>query len=63
MPHGSLSPPARLFLLAGDAAPPHRLVRAGALAELARCGLLVDDDGIVTPVDLDSRTGDPVLDG
>ncbi|CAL9369442.1 hypothetical protein SUDANB145_00840 [Streptomyces sp. enrichment culture] len=63
MPHGSLSLPARLCLLAGDTAPPHRLVRAGALAELARRGLLVDDDGIATPVDLDSRTGDPVLDG
>ncbi|MGP2441952.1 GOLPH3/VPS74 family protein, partial [Streptomyces sp. JW3] len=63
MPHGPLSVPARLCLLAGDAAPAHRLVRAGALAELARRGLLVDDDGIATPVDLDSRTGDPVLDG
>ncbi|MEU4654671.1 GPP34 family phosphoprotein [Streptomyces sp. NPDC023723] len=63
MPHGPLSVPARLCLLAGDTAPAHRLVRAGALAELARRGLLVDDDGIATPVDLDSRTGDPVLDG
>lgn len=63
MPHGSLSLPARLCLLAGGAAPTHRLVRAGALAELVRRGLLVDDDGVVTPVDLDSRTGDPVLDG
>ncbi|WP_320785107.1 GOLPH3/VPS74 family protein [Streptomyces sp. CRN 30] len=71
MTHGSLSIPARLGLLALDAdrpsgsdpAPAHRLVRAGALAELARRGLLVDDDSIATPVDLDSRTGDAVLDG
>ncbi|WP_077800980.1 GPP34 family phosphoprotein [Streptomyces sp. JHA26] len=71
MPNGSLSPPARLCLLAWDPARPgtadtarlHHLVRAGALAELARRGLLVDDDGIATPVDLDRRTGDAVLDG
>ncbi|GHF06578.1 hypothetical protein GCM10018772_34390 [Streptomyces fumanus] len=63
MPHGSLSLPARLCLLAPGAPPPHRLVRAGALADLARRGLLVDDDGIATPLDLDSRTGDAVLDG
>ncbi|GGS33075.1 hypothetical protein GCM10010238_22980 [Streptomyces griseoviridis] len=70
-PHGPLSLPARLWLLAQDtgrpavedAAPAQRLVRAGALAELVRLGLLVDDDGIVTPADLDSRTGDAVLDG
>jgi hypothetical protein len=61
--HGSLSLPARLCLLAAGAPPPHRLVRAGALAELARRGLLVDDDGIATPLDLDSRTGDAALDG
>ncbi|GGX07457.1 hypothetical protein GCM10010297_31450 [Streptomyces malachitofuscus] len=65
MPHGPLSLPARLCLLAWDTDPARlsALVRAGALAELARSGLLTDDDGIATPVDLDSRTGDPVLDG
>ncbi|MCF2436464.1 GPP34 family phosphoprotein [Streptomyces thinghirensis] len=71
MPNGSLSPPARLCLLAWDPARPgatdtarhHHLVRAGALTELAQRGLLVDDEGIATPVDLDSRTGDAVLDG
>ncbi|MFJ8545627.1 GPP34 family phosphoprotein [Streptomyces sp. NPDC093586] len=71
MPDGSLSPPARLCLLAWDPARPgtadtarlHHLVRAGALVELARRGLLVDDDGIATPVDPDARTGDAVLDG
>ncbi|WP_112469954.1 GOLPH3/VPS74 family protein [Streptomyces triticisoli] len=71
MPDGSLSLPARLYLLAWDTAPPqlsgagelHHLVRAGALTELAQRGLLVDDDGIATPVDLDAITGDPVLDG
>ncbi|MEV5517300.1 GPP34 family phosphoprotein, partial [Streptomyces flaveolus] len=71
MPIGSLSLPARLCLLAWDPARPggadtarlRHLVRAGALAELARRGLLTDDDGIATPVDLDSRTGDAVLDG
>ncbi|GAA3504823.1 GPP34 family phosphoprotein [Streptomyces prasinosporus] len=71
MPNGPLSLPARLHLLAWDTTrrqitdparlPP--LVRAGALVELARRGLLTDDDGIVTPLDLDSRTGDAVLDG
>ncbi|MER7715502.1 GPP34 family phosphoprotein [Streptomyces flaveolus] len=71
MPNGSLSLPARLCLLAWDPARPggadtarlQHLVRAGALTELARRGLLTDDDGIATPVDLDSRTGDAVLDG
>ncbi|WND33744.1 GPP34 family phosphoprotein [Streptomyces sp. BB1-1-1] len=71
MPNGSLSLPARLCLLAWDPARPgvtdtarhHHLVRAGALTELAQRGLLVDDEGIATPVDLDSRTGDAVLDG
>lgn len=71
MPDGSLSLPARLCLLAWDAARPAGTgtadvsgpVRAGALVELARHGLLVDEDGIATPVDLDSRTGDAVLDG
>ncbi|MDN3025406.1 GPP34 family phosphoprotein [Streptomyces sp. S.PB5] len=71
MPNGSLSLPARLYLLAWDTtrneltgtAHPHHLVRAGALAELAQRGLLVDDDGIATPADMDSRTGDAVLDG
>lgn len=71
MPYGSLSLPARLYLLAWDTRStevtgatrlPH-LVRAGALTELAQRGLLVDDDGIATPADLDSLTGDPVLDG
>ncbi|MEV7791886.1 GPP34 family phosphoprotein [Streptomyces sp. NPDC087512] len=71
MPDGSLSLPARLCLLAWDPERPgaadtarlHRLVRAGALAELARRGLLTDDEGIATPADQDSRTGDAVLDG
>ncbi|MEU5086320.1 GPP34 family phosphoprotein [Streptomyces sp. NPDC021356] len=77
MPHGSpasphpLSLPARLCLLAWDPAPsrpagpgrPHHLVRAGALTELAQRGLLVDDGGIATPVDLDAGAGDPALDG
>ncbi|MGX4688574.1 GOLPH3/VPS74 family protein [Streptomyces sp. JNUCC 63] len=71
MPDGALSLPARLYLLAWDtgrlkltgAGELHHLVRAGALTELAQRGLLVDDDGITTPVDLDARTGDPVLDG
>ncbi|WP_217142345.1 GPP34 family phosphoprotein [Streptomyces sp. AC627_RSS907] len=71
MPEGPLSPPARLCLLAWDSARPdatgtariHHLVRAGALTELARRGLLTDDEGIATPADLDSRTGDAVLDG
>ncbi|MFF8593795.1 GPP34 family phosphoprotein [Streptomyces sp. NPDC015220] len=76
MPDGPLPPPrlslpARLYLLAWDttrlrvtgATRLHHLVRAGALTELAQRGLLVDDDGIATPVDLDARTGDPVLDG
>ncbi|MFI8090112.1 GPP34 family phosphoprotein [Streptomyces sp. NPDC086080] len=65
MPNGPLSLPARLCLLAWDTDPGRLapLVRAGALAELARRGLLTDDDGIVTPRDLDTRTGAPVLDG
>ncbi|MFJ4334298.1 GPP34 family phosphoprotein [Streptomyces sp. NPDC088935] len=71
MPDGSLSLPARLCLLAwdpagstaADTARIHHLVRAGALTELARRGLLTDDEGIATPADLDSRTGDAVLDG
>ncbi|MBR8638492.1 GPP34 family phosphoprotein [Streptomyces tuirus] len=71
MPTGPLSLPARLCLLARDPArqastdTAHRpdLVRAGALTELAQRGLLVDQDGIATPVDLDSRAGDAVLDG
>ncbi|MFF9407653.1 GPP34 family phosphoprotein [Streptomyces anandii] len=71
MSDGPLSLPARLYLLAWDTGRPrltgtahlHHLVRAGALTELAQRGLLVDDDGITTPVDLDARTGDPVLDG
>ncbi|MEU7473014.1 GPP34 family phosphoprotein [Streptomyces sp. NPDC044984] len=65
MPDGPLSLPARLSLLVWDADPSRQapVVRAGALAELARRGLLIDDDGIAAPRDLDSRTGDPVLDG
>lgn len=71
MPNGPLSLPARLCLLAwdparsgaADTARVHHLVRAGALTELARRGLLTDDDGVATPADLDSRTGDAVLDG
>ncbi|WP_039934161.1 GOLPH3/VPS74 family protein [Streptomyces viridochromogenes] len=71
MPTGPISLPARLCLLAWDTARPTAtgradlpgLVRAGALIELARRGLLVDEDGIATPADLDSRTGDAVLDG
>ncbi|MFF4501378.1 GPP34 family phosphoprotein [Streptomyces sp. NPDC001401] len=71
MPDGPLSLPARLYLLAWDtnttevtgaAGLPH-LVRAGALTELAQRGLLVDEDGIATPADMDSLTGDAALDG
>jgi Golgi phosphoprotein 3 (GPP34) len=71
VPDGSLSLPAHLYLLAwdtskseaGGAAQVPQLVRAGALTELARRGLLLDVDGIATPVDMDAATGDPVLDG
>ncbi|WP_281155060.1 GPP34 family phosphoprotein [Streptomyces sp. HYC2] len=71
MPDGSLSLPARLYLLAWDTerlkitgtAQLHLLVRAGALTELAQRGLLVDDDGVAVPAGLDADTGDPVLDG
>ncbi|MEV1080956.1 GPP34 family phosphoprotein [Streptomyces sp. NPDC050211] len=71
MPNGSLSLPARLYLLAWDtttnevtgAAHLHHVVRAGALTELAQRGLLIDADAIATPVDMDSLTGDAVLDG
>jgi len=71
VPDGSLSLPARLYLLAWDITRNEltdtghvdHLVRAGALTELARRGLLLDDDGIATPADLDSETGDAVLDG
>jgi len=68
---GSLSLPARLYLLAWDTTKlkvtdaahlPH-IVRAGALTELAQRGLLADVDGIATPTDPDAQTGDPVLDG
>ncbi len=71
MPYGSLSLPARLYLLAWDTTKlkvtdaahlPH-IVRAGALTELAQRGLLADVDGIATPTDPDAQTGDPVLDG
>ena len=69
MPHGSLSLPARLFLLAYDTgkdrvagAPDQPLaVRAAVLAELAERDLIHEVDGIVTPV-LGARTGDVVLD-
>ncbi|MEU5097451.1 GPP34 family phosphoprotein [Streptomyces sp. NPDC020996] len=68
MPHGSLTLPARLHLLAwdtvtGEIAGAAPLVRAGALTELAQRGLLLDDDGIATPADMDALTDDPVLDG
>ncbi|MGW0610855.1 GOLPH3/VPS74 family protein [Streptomyces sp. NPDC002788] len=71
MPNGPLSLPARLCLLAWDAARPPvggtarlpDLVRAGALVELAQRGLLTDEDGIVTPAGLDASAGDAVLDG
>jgi hypothetical protein len=67
VPHGSLSLPARLCLLAWDSTPEAmgtaHLVRAGALTELARRGLLTDEDGIATPADMDSLTADAVLDG
>ncbi|MEU9636168.1 GPP34 family phosphoprotein [Streptomyces tendae] len=71
MPNGSLSLPARLCLLAWDpagstatdTARAQHLVRAGALTELVQRGLLTDDEGIATPADLDSGTGDAVLDG
>ncbi|MFD5073557.1 GPP34 family phosphoprotein [Streptomyces sp. NPDC058371] len=71
MPDGSLSLPARLYLLAWDTTKLkvtggthlHHLVRAGALTELAQRGLLKDVDGIATPADADGRTGDLVLDG
>ena len=71
MSNGPRTLPARLCLLAWDAARPaagaaaHRPgpVRAGALVELARRGLLTDEDGIATPVDLDASAGDAVLDG
>ncbi|GGV59518.1 GPP34 family phosphoprotein [Streptomyces massasporeus] len=71
MSNGPLTLSARLCLLAWDAAGPaagataHRPapVRAGALVELARRGLLTDEDGIATPGDLDASAGDAVLDG
>jgi hypothetical protein len=71
VPVGPLSLPAHLYLLAWDTSKSEvtgvtripQLVRAGALTELAQRGLLVDDDGIATPVDLDASTGDAVLDG
>ncbi|MFG2725737.1 GPP34 family phosphoprotein [Streptomyces canus] len=71
MPVGPLSLPAHLYLLAWDTSKSEitgatqipQLVRAGALTELAQRGLLVDDDGIATPVDMDASTGDAVLDG
>ncbi|MGW3422741.1 GOLPH3/VPS74 family protein [Streptomyces phaeochromogenes] len=71
MSTGSLSLPARLYLLAWDTTKlkvtdaahlPH-IVRAGALTELAQRGLLADVEGIATPTDPDAQTGDPVLDG
>ena len=67
MSDGSLSLPALLYLVAwdtetGEAAGAAPLARAGALVELARRGLLVDEDDIVTPVDMDALTGDDPLD-
>jgi hypothetical protein len=66
---GPLTLPATLCLLAwedgrapGGGRLPH-LVRAGALTELSRRGLLTDEDGVAVPADLDTETGDPVLDG
>ncbi|MFI7382245.1 GPP34 family phosphoprotein [Streptomyces sp. NPDC049813] len=69
MPPGSLSVPARLFLLAYDTgkdrvsgAPDLPLaIRAAVLLDLAERDLVHDVDGIVTPV-LGARTGDPVPD-
>ncbi|MDC2953870.1 GOLPH3/VPS74 family protein [Streptomyces gilvifuscus] len=68
MPHGSLPLPAKLCLLTwdtpgGEAMAAAHVVRAGALTELVLRGLLTDDDGIATPVDMDSLAGDAVLDG
>ena len=67
MPHGPLSLPARLCLLAWDTTPEAmdtaHLVRAGALTELALRGLLTDKGGIATPSDMDTLVADPVLDG
>ncbi|ATL32098.1 GOLPH3/VPS74 family protein [Streptomyces formicae] len=69
MHHGTLSLPARLFLLAWNThrgkitgAPDlHLAVRAGALAELAQRGVLFEEDRVVTPV-IGARTGDTALD-
>ncbi|MGH4028622.1 GOLPH3/VPS74 family protein [Actinomycetota bacterium Odt1-20B] len=69
MPYGSLSLPARLYLLAANPAKGRVsasmdldvVVRACALAELAQRGFIAEVNGIVTPV-LGARTGDPVLD-
>ncbi|NEB77330.1 GPP34 family phosphoprotein, partial [Streptomyces sp. SID14478] len=69
MPHGSLSLPARLLLLAYDTgkdrvagAPDLRLaVRAAALAALADRDLIHEVNGTVTPVP-GARADDPVLD-
>ncbi|AJE80783.1 hypothetical protein SLNWT_0407 [Streptomyces albus] len=63
--------PACLYLLAWDtgedrpaaAAGLGRLVRAGALAELAWRGLLADEDGVAVPTDPDAETGQDPLDG
>ncbi|MEV0122597.1 GPP34 family phosphoprotein [Streptomyces sp. NPDC050703] len=70
MHYGTLSLPARLFLLSWSpdrhrftGGPDlHLAVRAGALAELAQRGLLHEAGGTLTPV-AGSRTGDAVLDG
>ncbi|MEU5777664.1 GOLPH3/VPS74 family protein [Streptomyces venezuelae] len=67
--YGTLSLPAKLLLLAWNGergkftgGPDlHLVVRAGALAELAQRGVIVETDGIVTPV-TGARTGDTVLD-
>lgn len=69
VPHGSLTVPARLLLLAYDtgkdrvagATDLHLAVRAAVLAELAERELVHEVDGIVTPV-LGARTGVPAAD-
>ncbi|MET7361727.1 GPP34 family phosphoprotein [Streptomyces sp. NPDC005562] len=70
MHFGTLSLPARLFLLSwhpekrkfSGGPDLHLTVRAGALAELAGRGLLVEADRVVAPAAVGDRTGDPVLD-
>ncbi|MET8686975.1 GPP34 family phosphoprotein [Streptomyces sp. NPDC004732] len=67
--YGTLSLPAKLLLLAWSGEKErftggpdlHLVIRAGALAELAQRGVVVETDGTVTPV-VGARTGDTVLD-